>query len=124
MKGYSAISKAPASRELYPSDCLVSYPAHLLEGSYPSAEMQSVYFTVPADCIEHYSNDLKKKKITTDLLNANLVTDVKLRVFSYMLAPVLSMVDEGKLKQLLVTEQFVNIPMVVCNDITFEINTM
>ena len=31
------------------SDCLVSYPGHILEGSYPSAEMQSVYSTVPAD---------------------------------------------------------------------------
>ena len=31
-----------------PSDCLVLYPGHLLEESYPSAEMQSVYSTVPA----------------------------------------------------------------------------
>ena len=29
-----------------PSDCLVSYPGH---GSYPSAEVQSVYPTAPAD---------------------------------------------------------------------------
>ena len=28
-----------------PSDCLVSYPGHLLGESYPSAEMQSVYST-------------------------------------------------------------------------------
>ena len=26
-----------------PSDCLVSYPEHLLREFYPSAEMQSVY---------------------------------------------------------------------------------
>ena len=32
-----------------PSDCLVSYPGHLLEESYPSAEMQSVYCTAQAD---------------------------------------------------------------------------
>ena len=33
-----------------PSDCLVSYPGHLLGGgSYPSAEKQSVYSTAPAD---------------------------------------------------------------------------
>ena len=34
-----------------PSDCLVSYPGHSLwgGGSYPSAEVQSVYSTVPAD---------------------------------------------------------------------------
>ena len=28
-----------------PSDCLMSYPRHLLGESYPSAEMQSVYST-------------------------------------------------------------------------------
>ena len=31
-----------------PSDCLVSYAGHSLEESYPSAEMQLVYFPVPA----------------------------------------------------------------------------
>ena len=31
------------------SDGLVSYPGHLLKGSYSSAEMQSVYSTAPAD---------------------------------------------------------------------------
>ena len=32
-----------------PSDCLVSYPGPSLRRSYPSAEMQSVYSTAPAD---------------------------------------------------------------------------
>ena len=32
-----------------PSDCLILYPGHSLSGSYPSAEMQSVYSTVPAN---------------------------------------------------------------------------
>ena len=32
-----------------PSDCLMSYPKHSLEESYSFADMQSVYFTVPAD---------------------------------------------------------------------------
>ena len=33
-----------------PSDCLVSYSTHSLEVvSYPSAEVQSVYSTAPAD---------------------------------------------------------------------------
>ena len=32
-----------------PSDCLVSKPGYSLRGSYPSAEMQSVYSTAPAD---------------------------------------------------------------------------
>ena len=31
------------------SDSLESYPEHLLEESYPSAEVQSVYSTAPAD---------------------------------------------------------------------------
>ena len=31
------------------SDCLVSYPGHMLGESYPSAEKQSVYSTAPAD---------------------------------------------------------------------------
>ena len=35
------ISKAGVS----PSDCLISYPGHLLGRSYPSAEIQSVYST-------------------------------------------------------------------------------
>ena len=35
--------------ETSPSDCLVSYPGHSLGGSYPSAEVQSVYSTAPVD---------------------------------------------------------------------------
>ena len=31
------------------SDCLVSYLGHSLGGSYPSAEVQSVYSRAPAD---------------------------------------------------------------------------
>ena len=35
------------------SDCLMLYPGHLLRGrSYPFAEMQSVYFTTPADLVK------------------------------------------------------------------------
>ena len=43
MKGYSAFPEASAS------DCLMSYPGHSLEESYPTAEMQLVYSTAPAD---------------------------------------------------------------------------
>ena len=32
-----------------PSDYLVSYTGHLLEESYPSVEMKSMYSTAPAD---------------------------------------------------------------------------
>ena len=49
MKGYYAFPKATALLKPQPSNCLVSYPGHLLGESYPSAEMQSVYSAVPAD---------------------------------------------------------------------------
>ena len=32
-----------------PSDCLMPYPGHLLGWSYPSAAVQLVYSTAPAD---------------------------------------------------------------------------
>ena len=32
-----------------PSDCIVPYPGHLLEESYPTVEMQSEYPEAPAD---------------------------------------------------------------------------
>ena len=35
--------------EVSPSDCLGSYPGHLLGEYYSSADMQSVYSTAPAD---------------------------------------------------------------------------
>ena len=34
-----------------PSDCLVSYPGHLLQESYSSAELQLVYSTAPANWV-------------------------------------------------------------------------
>ena len=46
IKGYNAF---PSIAGASPSDCLVSYAAHTLWESYPSAEMQSVYSTVPVD---------------------------------------------------------------------------
>ena len=51
------ISKARA--EL--SDCLMLYPGHLLGKSYPSAKMQLVYSTAPAD----WAFLLKRKKSPT-----------------------------------------------------------
>ena len=48
MKEYYALPKAP--------DCLVSYPGHFLRESYPSAEMQSVYSTAPADWATIFKN--------------------------------------------------------------------
>ena len=48
-EGVLCISQSSSITGTLPSDCLVSYPGHLLQESYPSAEMQSVYSTAPAD---------------------------------------------------------------------------
>ena len=52
-KGNEGVLCIPQSSSITgtsPSDCLVSYPGHLLgRGSYLSAEVQSVYSTAPAD---------------------------------------------------------------------------
>ena len=52
--GNEGVLRIPQSSSIAgtsPSDCLVSYPGHLLGGgvSYTSAEKQSVYSTAPAD---------------------------------------------------------------------------
>ena len=39
------------------SDCLVSYPGHLLKVSYPSEEMQLVYSRAPANCLLSQTQD-------------------------------------------------------------------
>ena len=50
MTGCSAFPNAPALLETSRSDCLVSYLGHTLRvGSYPSAEVDSVYSTAPVD---------------------------------------------------------------------------
>ena len=46
------ISQSSSIPETAPSDCLVSYSGHLFNGGrgfYPSAEVQSVYSTAPAN---------------------------------------------------------------------------
>ena len=49
-KGVLRIPQSSSIAGTTPSNCLVSYPRHSLRGgSYPSAEKQSVYSTVPAD---------------------------------------------------------------------------
>ena len=51
--GKEEVLRSPQSSSITgasPSDCLMSYPGHSLgRGSYPSAEMQSVYSTTPAN---------------------------------------------------------------------------
>ena len=47
-EGILRIPQSSMTRASQP-DCLVSYTGHSLQGFYPSAEMQSVYSTTPAD---------------------------------------------------------------------------
>ena len=48
-KGVLRIPQSSSITGASPSDCLISYPGHSLGECYPSAELQSMYFTVPAD---------------------------------------------------------------------------
>ena len=48
-KGVLCIPQSSSITGISPSHCLVSYLGHSLRGSYPSAEMQSVYSAAPAD---------------------------------------------------------------------------
>ena len=57
-----------------PSDCLVSYPGHLLWGSHFSAEMQSVYSGAPANRAK--GKDIEKKKYNSSQ-NGNELINVK-----------------------------------------------
>ena len=43
------VSQSSSITGASPSDCLMSYLGHLLQGSYLSAEMQSVYSTAQVD---------------------------------------------------------------------------
>ena len=59
-EGVLRISKISNISWTSPSDCLVSYPGHFLGESYPSAEMQSMYTTAPADwATKHYSIEIQ-----------------------------------------------------------------
>ena len=48
------ISQSSCITGASPSDCLVSNPGYSLGVSYPSAEMQSIYSTAPADWAREY----------------------------------------------------------------------
>ena len=52
-EGVFCILQSSSITGTLPSDCLVSYPGHSLRGSYPSAEVQLVYSTAPADRAIH-----------------------------------------------------------------------
>ena len=53
-EGVLDIHQSSSITETSQLDCLVSYPGHSLEESYPSAEMQSVYSTAPTNKATHY----------------------------------------------------------------------
>ena len=64
-EGVLCIPQSSSITGTSPSDCLVSYPEHLLGGgSYPSVELQSVYSSALADrtnrwqCLHYYNLDL------------------------------------------------------------------
>ena len=48
-EGVLCIPQSSSITEDSPSDCFMLYPGHSLEGSYPSAEKQSVYSITPAN---------------------------------------------------------------------------
>ena len=48
-EGILRIPQSSSITEVSPSDCLVSYTGHSLEGSYPCVEIQSVYSTATAN---------------------------------------------------------------------------
>ena len=52
-EGVLRIPQSPSITGTSPSDCLVSYLGYLFGGSYPSAEVQSVYSTAPANLAIH-----------------------------------------------------------------------
>ena len=46
------IPQSSSITEVSLSDCLMSYPGHQFEGPYLSKEMQSVYPSASADCVD------------------------------------------------------------------------
>ena len=64
-EGVRCIPQSSSITGASPSDCLVSYPGHSLEQSYPSAEMQSMYFAAPADLAISYFLNVKTVQFQT-----------------------------------------------------------
>ena len=55
-EGVFCIPQRPSITGTSPSDCLVSYPRHLLGEFYPSAEVQSVYPTAAVEGVSTWCN--------------------------------------------------------------------
>ena len=54
-EGLPCILQSSSITRASPSDCFMSYPGHSFEeGLTPSAEMQSVYFTAPANWAKNF----------------------------------------------------------------------
>ena len=56
------IPQSSSITEASPSDCLVSYQGHSVEGSYPFPEKQSVYSTALADWAKERKKEKKKER--------------------------------------------------------------
>ena len=68
-EGLPHIPQGPSITRTSPSNCLVSYPGHSLGGSYPFAEVQSVYSTAPANWA---SENLARQTSSKDSITMNL----------------------------------------------------
>ena len=73
-EGVLHIRQSPSISGASASDCLVSYYRTLIEGSYPSAELQSVYSTAPADWAIHRVN---VKTILFQIIQFSISTQFK-----------------------------------------------
>ena len=68
-EGVLCIPKNSSITGASPSNCLVSYPGYSLAGSYPSAEMKSVYSAAAADWNKRkYKQALKNNEYKTNLV--------------------------------------------------------
>ena len=75
-EGVLCIPQGPSITGTSPSDCLVSYAGHSLGGSYPSAEVQSVYSTAPADWAIHR---VKCQTVLFQIIKFSISTQFKLQ---------------------------------------------
>ena len=63
-KGVLCIRQGYSNTDVSPRNCTISYPGQLFWDSFPSAGMNSVYFTVPANW-----STRKRKTLISKLLN-------------------------------------------------------
>ena len=78
------------------SVCLVSYPGHSLEGSYPFAEKQWVYSTVPANRAIHILGALKSDTHTHIHTHTHTHTCIYMYIYMYIYIYVCSVFESFK----------------------------